>query len=263
MSLDQAKQMRQRKKQMNLLLAFMLVAVTVWSGWEANFSFYTVFLGLGEIYRFILYDFLPPDLSALRVLISPALDTIYMSYVGMVVGSLLSCLLAFLAAGTTSPYPAVQAVVRGLASVLRNIPALIWSIVLVSAFGIGPLVGTLALILTAIGTLTRAYAEVLEEIDMGQIEALKATGAGYFQVIGQGVMPQFFPGFVAWSLYKLELNVRASAIVGMVGGGGLGFMIQKGLKLFQFKEVCMAIILVILIVFGTEWITSKIRERIL
>src|SRR5206468_4361101 len=109
------------------------------------------------------------------------------------------------------------------------------AIILVAAYGLGPLVGTLALVISALGNLIRAYAEVLEEIDMAQVEAVRATGAKYLQVLAQAVWPQFWTGFIAWSLYQLELNIRSSTIIGMVGGGGLGFVIQNGLKLFQFR----------------------------
>ncbi|WP_338113197.1 phosphonate ABC transporter, permease protein PhnE [Paenibacillus artemisiicola] len=256
-------ELRRQKRLQTLLGVALALALVIVSSVRTRFTPYTVFQGVGEMFKFVVNDFLPPDLSTLNELLGPALDTIYMSYIGMVIGAAVSVVLAFLAAQTTAPHRGVQVATRAFASVMRNIPTIIWAIVLVAAYGLGTLVGTLALIITAIGTLTRAYAEILEEIDMGQVEAVRATGASYFQVLGQAVVPQFFPGFVAWSLYKLELNVRSSTIIGMVGGGGLGFVIQKGLKLFQFKEVSLAVILVLLLVAGTEFVTSKIRERIL
>lgn len=260
---DHLEQLLRRKKRQTWMIAAAMVLITAWSARQTGFSFHTVFLGVEEIVRFIFIDFFPPDFTRFRHLIGPALDTIYISFVAMVVGAVLSGILAFFAASTTSPSRPLQVAVRALCSVLRNIPTLIWGILLVAAYGLGTLVGTLALIFTAIGTLTRAYAEILEEIDMGPVEAARATGASYFQVLGQAVLPQFLPGFIGWSLYKLELNVRASTLIGMVGGGGLGFAIQNGLKLFQFKEVCLAIIMVIVLIVATEWMTSKLRERII
>ncbi|WP_127578980.1 phosphonate ABC transporter, permease protein PhnE [Paenibacillus koleovorans] len=260
---DRLKELQQRKKLQAWTIAACILALTVWSAVETNFSIGALSEGGSEIVRFILFDFLPPDFTTIGNLIGPALDTIYISFVAMVVGAFLSMLLAFLAAGTTSPHRLVQVAVRAFCSVMRNIPTLIWAILLVFAYGLGTTVGCMALIITSIGTLTRAYAEVLEEIDMKQVEAIRATGASTMQVLGQAVMPQFMPGFIGWSLYKLELNIRASTIIGMVGGGGLGFAIQKGIKLFQYKEVSLAILMVIVIIFVTEWTTSKIRERIL
>lgn len=260
---DRLLELRRQKQRMNLSILLVIVVITVWSAMETGFSLTGLFEGTGEIIRFIFVDFLPPDFTRFGGLIGPALDTIYISFIAMVVGAVLSMGLAFMAAATTSPHPWLQVTVRAFCSVMRNIPTLIWGILFVVAYGLGTLVGTLALIVTSIGTLTRAYAEILEEIDMGQVEALRATGASYIQVLAQGVLPQFMPGFIGWSLYKLELNVRASTLIGMVGGGGLGFAIQKGLKLFQFKEVSLAILMVMVLVLITEWITSKLRERII
>ncbi|TDG00560.1 phosphonate ABC transporter, permease protein PhnE [Paenibacillus piri] len=256
-------EIRRDKKRTSWMIALGILAITVWSAVETKFSLFGLYSGLGEIFRFIVFDFFPPDFSSFKKLIGPALDTVYISFVAMVIGSLISFILAFFAAATTAPHPAFQAIVRGMNSILRNIPTLIWGILLVSAYGLGTLVGTLALIITSIGTLTRAYAEMLEEIDMGQVEALRAVGATYIQVLSQAVLPQFMPGFIGWSLYKLELNIRASTLIGMVGGGGLGFAIQKGLKLFQFQEVCLAILMVVALITITEWTTSKIRGRII
>ncbi|WP_231686991.1 ABC transporter permease subunit [Bacillus sp. JCM 19034] len=172
-------------------------------------------------------------------------------------------MLGFFSSSNNIPHPAVQIFMRGFSSLFRNIPVFIWAILLTASFGLGVLVGTLSLVIVSVGALTRAFAEVLEEIDMGQLEAVKATGANYFQAIAQGVIPQFLPGFFGWSLYMLEINVRASTIIGMVGGGGLGFVIQSNIKLFQYGEVCMGIILILAIVLLTEWITNQIRERII
>jgi len=260
---EHLEELLKQKRRQTWMISIAILAVTVWSAWTTEFSFFKVFTGVEETIRFIFLDFLPPDLSTFNRLIGPALDTVYISFVAMVVGALLSMILAFFAAATTSPSRTIQVAVRAFCSILRNIPTLIWGILLVAAYGLGTLVGTLALIFTAIGTLTRAYAEILEEIDMGPVEAARSTGASYFQVLGQAVFPQFMPGFIGWSLYKLELNVRASTLIGMVGGGGLGFAIQNGLKLFQYKEVSLAIIMVIVLVLVTEWMTSKLRERII
>jgi len=259
----QLQRIRRQKRVQVITLAVLIIALVLWSAIETQFNVGTLFSGAGEIFKLVFGDFLPPNPDSLSNLIEPALDTIYMSVVGMVVGSILSAVLAFFAAATTTPHRSVLIVVRGFASVLRNIPALIWALLLAYAYGLGTLVGTLAIVIFSVGTLTRTFAEVLEEIDQGQVEALKAAGANYFQVLGQAVMPQFMPGFIAWSMYKLELNIRASAIVGMVGGGGLGFYIQNGLKLFQFRSVSMAILVMLALIVVTEFFTNKIREKVI
>ncbi|WP_089739422.1 phosphonate ABC transporter, permease protein PhnE [Gracilibacillus ureilyticus] len=256
-------ELKKRKRLQILLLFFFVTGLTIWSAIGTNFSFYEVFSGFGLISNFVFLDLLPPDIAASGTLLEAILETLYMGFVGMVVGALIALVLSFLAASTTTPHPVVQVIVRAFTSIMRNIPGLIWALILVASYGIGVTVGTLSLILGSVGFLTRVFADTLEEIDTGKIEALHATGSSYFQILAQGVFPQFFPGFIAWSLYNLELNIRASTIIGMVGGGGIGFAIQKGIKLFQYKEVSMAIVLVLILILSTEFLTSKIRERII
>ncbi|WP_404822289.1 phosphonate ABC transporter, permease protein PhnE [Paenibacillus lycopersici] len=259
----QLQRIRRQKRVQTLTLVALIVALVVWSAVETQFSVMSLFGGFRESIKLVFGDFLPPKPEALSSLIEPALDTIYMSVVGMVVGSIIAAVLSFFAASTTTPHRSLLIAARGLASVLRNIPALIWALVLAYAYGLGTLVGTLALVIFSVGTLTRSFAEVLEEIDQGQVEAVRATGANYIKVLSQAVIPQFLPGFVAWSMYKLEINIRASTIVGMVGGGGLGFYIQNGLKLFQFKNVSMAILVMLVLILVTEFFTNKIREKVI
>ncbi|UPK46410.1 phosphonate ABC transporter, permease protein PhnE [Paenibacillus pabuli] len=263
MNAAQLQSARKMKRTQTILFFIVLLALIIWSSIGAEFSLGALFAGVGESFRFIIFDFLPPDLSSLSQLIEPALQTLYMSVVAMVIGSIAAGMLSFLAAATTSPHPYLQVFVRAATSLFRNIPVIIWTILLVAAFGLGAVVGTMSLILISIGMLTRSFAEVLEEIDMGQVEAVRATGGSYFQVLSQAVFPQFLPGFIGWSLYNFEINVRASTIVGMVGGGGLGFILQSKLKLFQYQEASMAVLLVLVIVLVVETITNRVRERII
>ncbi|MGP4040097.1 phosphonate ABC transporter, permease protein PhnE [Gracilibacillus sp. D59] len=254
---------RKQKRLQIVLFLVGLLAISVWSGASTGFSFGRLIEGTATSAEFIVFDLLPPDLTMLAGLIKPALETIYMSFVAMVVGAAIALCLSIFASATTSPHPIVQVSIRAFSSLFRNIPVLIWTILLAAAYGIGTLVGTIALIMVSTGALTRAFAEVLEEINMGQVEAVRATGASYWQVLAQGVFPQFLPGFFGWSLYMLEINVRASTIIGMVGGGGLGFVIQSQIKLFQYEQVSMAVLLTLVIVLLTEFITNQVRERII
>lgn len=263
MKAEQLQMIRRSKRNQLIMMVAVLAALTVWSAIGTDFTLGTLWSGIGEGTRFLFVDLMPPDAAAFPGLIEPALDTIYMSFVAMVIGAVTAGFLSIFAAVTTSPHPALQIGLRAFSAMFRNIPVIIWTILLVSSFGLGKLVGTLSLVIVSIGMLVRCFAESLEEIDMGQVEALRSTGASYTQVITQAVLPQFLPSFVGWSLYNLEINVRASTIVGMVGGGGLGFTIQSGLKLFQYKDVSMAVLLVLAIVLVTEFITNRIRERII
>lgn len=251
------------KRLNTLLLSSFILFLTVWSLIGTKFSITSIFSGLGNMTSFIFVDLLPPDFSVIGKYLKPALDTIYMSYVGMCFAVLLSLVLGVLAAKTTTPHSFIAFLARTFTSFLRSIPALVWGILLVSAIGLGPFAGTIAIALSGVGILGKAYAEILEEIDMGQIEAVRVTGASWLQVIGQAVWPQFKAGFAAWSLYKLDLNIREAAVLGVVGAGGIGYTLQGSLKLFQYKEVSTGIVIIFFLILMVEYTTAKIRERVL
>jgi phosphonate transport system permease protein len=260
------KQPQRIKKQKNVqLISFfaILVVLLVWSINETGFQMGKLYNGIGETFSFIFTDLFPPDFSSLGSLIQPALDTIYMSFVAMVLSATLAFFLSFFAAYNLSPHPVLQYIVRGVSSFLQSIPALVWVLVLVAAYGLGLIAGTIALVLSGTGLLTRSFAEILEEIDMGPVDAIRSTGASWPQVIGQAVVPQVLPGMIGWSLYKFDLNIREAAVIGMVGGGGIGFAMQKSLKLFQYKEAAMAIVIIFVLITAIEYLTTKVRMRLL
>lgn len=255
--------LNRRRTVLTWTFIIVLVALSGFCIIATNFSPYNLYTGLGQIAWIVFDKFLPPHPSALGSIVKPALDTVAMSLVAAMAGSVVAAVLGFLAARPTAPHPVFRYVVRGFASLLRNIPALMWAFILVDAYGLGTMVGTLALFFSTVGWLVRAYAEVIEEIDQAKLEAIRASGASYLQVLGQGILPLVLPGFIAWSLYQVEMNLRTSSIIGMVGGGGLGFYIDNGIALFQFKDTAMAIVLVLVLILGSEFLTSSIRRRIL
>lgn len=251
------------KKVQGYVVVGFLISLTVWSLIGSGFSLVKLIDGIGEIFRFLSTEMLPPDISTMFEILSSALETVYMSIAALGFSIIVAFVLSFLASNATAPNRVVQIVVRALANVLRTIPDMVWVLLLVPSYGLGTLSGTLALFVAGVSLTTRSFAEALDEINIGPIEALKAAGANWFQVMAQGVMPQFMPEFVSWSLFGLDTNIRSSAIIGMVGGGGLGFLIQSDLKLFRFGRVTTSIMLMMLIFFGVEALTIFIRRRIL
>ncbi|PYZ92760.1 phosphonate ABC transporter, permease protein PhnE [Salipaludibacillus keqinensis] len=256
---------RRRKimlKSQGFITAIILL-LAIWSIWGTGFNLLSLFFGTYEILVFIFTDMFPPDLTVIGQLIGPALDTLYMSYVGMVISVVVSLVLGVLAADNLTPHWTIARVSRAVTAFLRSVPAVVWAIILVSGIGLGPLTGTIAIGLSGIGILGKAYAEVLESIDGAQLEGVRATGANWFQVIGQAVWPQFKAGFVSWSLYKLDMNIREAAILGLVGAGGLGYYLQGSINLFQYKEAATAILMIFALILMVEYMTAKIRERII
>ena len=165
-------------------------------------------------------------------------------------------------AESISPNPAVRNLFRFVVSFFRNIPVLIWASLLVFVFGIGNMVGLIALVLATIGFLARSYAESINEIAGTKLEALRASGASWFQLVFHGIIPEFAPAWINWTLYSFEINIRASSILGMVGAGGLGILIQSNLNLRRYSEASALIIILVAMVLITELIVNIIRKRL-
>ena len=154
-------------------------------------------------------------------------------------------------------------VVRGFATFLRNIPALVWAFILFSSLGIGTGVGFVALCITSFAFLVRAFVETMEDVSQDCVESLQAVGAGFPQRVAQAILPSCLSGFLSWFLYCVEVNIRASTIVGMVGGGGVGLTLFSYIKSFQYDIALSIILLVAVMVIVVDQITNKLRKELL
>lgn len=253
-----------KEKNYTTLAGFLLViGITIFTAYTTKFSVGRAIKAMPGIFQFIVTDFLPPDIKVVPNFMSDLMDTFYMAYISTIVSAVIGLVLALLCAAPTSPNRLIEVIIRAIASALRNIPTLAWTIILVPAFGIGKAVGLIALTLGAIGSMVRFFTETIEEIDMGNIEAIRSVGGSYWQILVNGVLPQCWPGIIAWTLYNFELGIRSSTIIGMVGGGGIGFFIQSSIKLFQYDKAMMAVIVVAIVVLIAESLSKKIRELIM
>lgn len=242
---------------------FLVIMTALVTGWISEFSVPEAIKALPGVMSFLFTDFLPPAAAALPNIAGPLLDTICMAVISTLTAAVISLFLALLCAAPTAPHIVFKVSIRAFASFLRNIPALAWTMILVPAFGIGKFVGVIALTIGSIGSMIRFFTETIEEIDTGKIEAIRSTGGSYWQILKSGVLTQCMPGVVSWTLYSFELDIRASTIIGMVGGGGIGLFIQSSIKLFRYDHAAMAILVVALFVLLIEYITKKTREVIL
>ena len=152
--------------------------------------------------------------------------------------------------------------VRQFLNITRSINELILALIFVSAVGLGPFPGVLALALHGIGMVGKFFAESIEEIDEGPLEALRATGAGPLQVVAFGVLPQVITAWIATVLYRFEVNLRQATVLGMVGAGGLGFELVNSLKLFKYQETATCIVVVTLMVVVADTLSSRLRQMI-
>src|SRR5205823_5295294 len=170
--------------------------------------------------------------------------------------------LGLLAASTVTRSPVVRAGAMGVLNVLRSISELIWAILFVAAVGLGPFPGALALGMNYGGILGRLYAEAMENVDPGPVEALRATGANRLQVIAFAIVPQALPQFVTYNLYWFEVAVRSATVLGMVGAGGLGFELITTIRLFEWRETAVILLVILGMVTVIDYASTKIRARI-
>jgi phosphonate transport system permease protein len=210
----------------------------------------------------IVGEMFPPNLGILPGLAGPTLETIAMSIVGTSLAVAGAFPLGLLGARNITPHPTLYLAIRGLLNALRAVPELIMGIIFVAAVGFGVLPGILALGVHSIGMLGKFFAEAIEKVDPGPVEAVTATGAGRIQVILFGVLPQVSASLIDYSLYRWEYNFRASTVMGMVGAGGLGFQIVASLRILQYQDVLTCLAVVLAMVTVVDQVGDRIRARI-
>lgn len=212
-----------------------------------------------------LNEAFPPDLSWNEVL-KPSLDaTVVTLWIGLL-GTTLSVppaiLLAVLAARTTSPHPLLYQAARSVLSFFRAVPDIVFALIFITAVGLGPFAGVLALICHNTGVMGKLWAESMEEIDPGPQQALGTAGANRLQQVANATLPMVVPQFVGLLLYRFDVNVRASLVLGLVGAGGIGLLINQAIKSFQFDEMLTHIIVVLLLIVVVDQVSAFIRRHL-
>lgn len=204
----------------------------------------------------------PPDTSQIVPNLWAVLETIDLAVFGTVFGLLLACPLAVLAAANMTPSRSVYVLARGIIAVTRAVPDLVWALLFVTAVGLGPFPGALALAVHSVGMLGRLLAEVIEDIDMGPVEALRLTGAGPLQVLTHAVIPGVLPSLLGIGLYRFDENLRSSLVLGFVGAGGIGFALLTAMNLFQYQTASLLLIVTFLLVSLAERVSAYLRSKV-
>lgn len=240
-------------------LAF-VVALLLVSLRQTNFNLEVLFSGAADFFRF--FGRMTPDWTALPQIWPKILETIQIAYVASIVGALIALPLIFLASRNTSTDPVTMWISRTLLTVLRSVPDLLWAALFVAILGLGSLPGVVALTFFSIGVLAKLGSETVESIDPGPLEALRATGAGRNRTILFAVVPQVAATMVSYMLYVFEINVRASVVIGLVGAGGIGQLLNTYLSFRDYTGVgaLIAVIFVIVLIIDgfSVWARSKL-----
>ncbi|MEY3493898.1 MAG: phosphonate transporter, permease protein PhnE [Actinomycetota bacterium] len=246
---------------MRIVLVALAVAV-IWAWRHIEMSFSGLIAGFGDVQN-LLGRMLPPKFSDLDDAIRLGLETLWMAVIGTTIAVVLSFPIALGAARNTTPHPAVMAVCRGIIVLSRAVPDLIFAAIFVRALGIGVLPGVIALGLHSIGMIGKLFADAIEQTDRVPREAVVSVGATKWQAIVTSVIPQAMPSFISTVLYRLDINLRSSSVLGIVGAGGIGFLMQANLRSLQYDEALGVVTVIFVLITLMEFLSAAIRATLL
>jgi phosphonate transport system permease protein len=235
-----------------------IVSVFFW----LNISLKDMALAAPSFISFFVKNFLPPNFKNIASYVPLIMDTIFFALAGTCISSVVAVVTGFLMSTRINGTASLRIATQFLMSILRNVPILVWAALFVRIFGIGNIVGLIALIFGTLGLLSRSYAESADAISGEKIEALRSCGASYPQILVHGIIPEFVPAWVNWTLFSFEINIRASVILGMVGAGGIGIMVQTNIRLFKYGEALSLIIIISIMILLTEFAVNQIRKKV-
>jgi phosphonate transport system permease protein len=211
----------------------------------------------------LLTEMVPPDLAFLSSAVPAMIESLQMAWIGTIIGAAISLPLGFLGAKNVSS-PLVSNAMRLILNAIRAFPELILAIaIFIPIAGLGPVAGALAIGVHSAGTLGKLTAEAIEGIDAGPVEAARAVGGRGLQVQRWGVLPQVLPELVGFWLYRFEINIRAGAVLGVVGAGGIGFLLDQTIKFSRYPQAGTTILVVIVATIVVDTISGGVRRRII
>ncbi|WP_281885061.1 phosphonate ABC transporter, permease protein PhnE [Paenibacillus sp. YYML68] len=259
---DRKKLLQKPSRMKSYMTAVLLLGLLWWSADNTESSMVKLIQGSPEMGK-LLVEMVPPDWSYIDVIWDPMMETVQMAVIGTTIGGLLAIPIALLAAGNVTRTPWIYQPARFILNLIRTIPELLFAGLFVAIFGIGAAPGVLALIFFSFGLIAKLTFESIEAIDPGPLEAMTAVGANKLQWIQFGVVPQVAAQYMAYFLYTFEVNVRAAAVLGLVGAGGIGLYLDRTLQQFRYDRASLIIILTLVIVLLIDYVSTKVREKLL
>ncbi|ABV93751.1 putative ABC transporter inner membrane component [Dinoroseobacter shibae DFL 12 = DSM 16493] len=206
----------------------------------------------------------PPRWEYITQLGRPIWDTINIATLGTIIALFLAVPVAFLAARNTTPSALI---IRPIALLIivstRSINSLIWALLLIAIIGPGVLAGVVAIAIRSIGFCAKLLYEAIEEIDIKQVEAITATGASRWQVMAYGIVPQIMPAFAGIAVFRWDINIRESTVLGLVGAGGIGLQLSSSLNVLAWPQVSLILLVILAAVVISEWVSAKVRGAII
>jgi len=243
----------------SLLAAFALAILLGWAGRVIELRPLELARDIGNVGVF-LKGYLHPSFANIGEYAWQCVVTICIALWGTVMAVAISVPLGLLGARNLSPHPAVYFVTRRVMDVLRAVNEFVFALMFVTAVGLGPFAGMLALGIHTGGVLAKLLSETIESIEPGQLEGVAATGAGRLHVIAFGVVPQVMPNFLSYVMLRFESDIRSASVIGMVGGGGIGFYLWDTIRSFKDREAATVILLIVAMVMLTDVVSSRVRR---
>ncbi|MDJ0662728.1 MAG: phosphonate ABC transporter, permease protein PhnE [Crocosphaera sp.] len=242
---------------------FTIIIILLITAPLVEFNPITIVKSTGNFFNFVSNLLTIPEWVYVPTLTHKMLETLAMGFLSTVFSFCFSLPLGILAAKNSSPLPIVFHLVRNLLSFMRALPEIVWALLFVSALGLGPFPGILALTFVTTGFMGKFFAESIEVVDVGMIEGVEATGANWLQKVHFSMLPQAMPDFIGTTLYILDNNIRSATVLGFVGAGGIGYELISSIRLFNYARLILIILAIYLMVTILDYLSTKLRSYII
>lgn len=252
---------KEEKRVTTIRIGYVVVAISIliYSAIISDINLQELFEGSTNSAEYATRYF-PPDFTDWRFYLADIIETVCMGIWGTLLAAVVAAPLSVLAAENIAP-PWVVQPVRRIFDTMRAINEVVFALMFVVAVGLGPFAGVLALFVHTTGTLGKLFSEAIENIDLGPIEGVRASGASKLQEILFGVIPQVIPPWISFTLYRFEANVRSASVLGIVGAGGIGVSLYQSFRSFKYPKVCAILLILIVAVSLLDVLSAKLRRR--
>lgn len=240
-------------------LAFTMVLV--WAALSVNI-YWPFTLDAPEQAADLVNRMIPPDWAFFDDILGPLVETINIATLSTILAVIFAIPVAIINATNTSPNKLTLAIARFIVVTSRSVNELVWGLIFVVFFGPGALAGVAALTFRSIGFTSKLISEAIEEIDRGQVEAIEATGANKSKIFLFGILPQVLPAIFGTAIFRWDINIRQSSVIGLVGAGGIGIALNNAMDMFRWDHVSVILIAIFLVVLASESVSATLRNRV-
>ncbi len=263
--MEQTMDIFKRRKMTYTAVFLVFIAVFAGASYVADFRVVDGILSFPAAISWIASNLIPDQAALERLpnILDKLLETALVSVAVTVVAAIFAFFFSLLGSNITKIHFAVKRIVRIIAAFFRNVPDVVWAMLLMFSFGQNILTGFFALFFTTFGLLTRAFIETVDEVSSDCVEALEATGANLIQMVFQGIIPSSLPGIITWVLYMIETNIRSSTLIGVLTATGIGYLFDLYYKRLDFASASLVVLSIVVLVLVIETISNKLREVIL